>query len=113
MTALKGRTYDRTAPAWHIVSTALAIGEPWVRFCRGMWDDLITELSRYPDLVVMARGGSLADPYAAAELPLTNADYQLRGSMQASKHMLHSKSGARLNPPARSTEKERPCRIGA
>lgn len=66
----------------------LADGERWARFCRGMRDDLITELSRYPDFVVITRGASLADHDAPAELHATGADYLLRGSMQASESML-------------------------
>jgi TolB-like protein len=67
---------------------SLASGERWARFCRGMRDDLITELSRYPDFVVITRGASLAEQDADAELHETGADFLLRGSMQASKRML-------------------------
>ena len=67
---------------------SLASGERWARFCRGMRDDLITELSRYPDFVVIIRGASLADQDADAEFHETGADFLLRGSMQASKRML-------------------------
>ncbi len=66
----------------------LAGGERWARFCRGMRDDLITELSRYPDFVVVARGASLADQDSYVELRDTGVDYLLRGSMQASACML-------------------------
>jgi TolB-like protein len=44
----------------------LAVGERWERFCRGMRDDLITELSRYPDFVVIASGASLPAQYTHA-----------------------------------------------
>jgi TolB-like protein len=66
----------------------LAVGERWTRFCRGMRDDLITELSRYPDFAVIARGASPADHDAPVELHAVGADYLIRGSMQASESML-------------------------
>jgi TolB-like protein len=66
----------------------LAVGERWERFCRGMRDDLITELSRYPDFIVIASGASPANQYTHAELHAVGADYLLRGSMQASESML-------------------------
>jgi TolB-like protein len=66
----------------------LAVGERWARFCRGMRDDLITELSRYPDVVVMNRNASLAEQCAPEEVHAIGADYLLRGSMQASETML-------------------------
>lgn len=69
----------------------LAEGERWARFCRGMRDDLITELSRYPHLVVIARGAHLAEQTAHADLRESGRDlgvaYVLRGSMQASESM--------------------------
>lgn len=65
----------------------LADGERWERFCRGIRDDLITELSRYPDCAVMDGGASLMDHDADVDSDI-GADYLLRGSMQASESML-------------------------
>jgi TolB-like protein len=66
----------------------LAVGERWERFCRGMRDDLITELSRYPDFVVIASSASVPAQYTHEQLQAVDADYLLRGSMQASESML-------------------------
>jgi class 3 adenylate cyclase/TolB-like protein len=69
---------------------SLVRGKSWARFCRGLRDDLITELSRYPDFVVITRGASLVDQgtdaelHEAGEFHETGADFLLRGSMQAS-----------------------------
>ena len=66
----------------------LAEGERWARFCRGLSDDLVTDLARYPDLMVLAHDrlssdggdgaedGNIAREYAAG--------YVLNGSVQAS-----------------------------
>lgn len=48
--------------------------ERWARFCRGLVEDLITDLARFPDLMVIAAGET--------ERPAT--DYVVDGSVQAS-----------------------------
>ena len=62
--------------------------ERWVRFCRGLSDDLITDLARFPDLMIIANDALPAD---AADGPKTSnggngpaTDYILNGSVQAS-----------------------------
>ena len=59
----------------------------WVRFCRGLSDDLVTDLARYPDLMVITHeegltdSGNGPDNSSAREL---GAGYVLNGSVQAS-----------------------------
>ena len=62
--------------------------ERWARFCRGLGDDLITDLARFPDLMVIAVDTPSPD---AAEASNTadrgegvGTDYVLNGSVQAS-----------------------------
>jgi adenylate cyclase len=66
----------------------LADGERWARFCRGMSDDLITDLSRYPDFVVIAKSSTVAYQGNQADVRGIGRDlgagYVLGGSMQVS-----------------------------
>lgn len=62
--------------------------ERWARFCRGLGDDLITDLARYPDLIVLADAISSTNPNNDVDFrehdnkPVAN--YILNGSVQAS-----------------------------
>jgi TolB-like protein len=85
----------------------LAGGERWERFCRGMRDDLITELSRYPDCAVVAGGASLTDHAAKGDLRDVGTDYLLRGSMQASERMLRMNLHLIETPHCRTIWSER------
>ena len=68
--------------------TNLTGDERWSRFCRGLSDDLITDLARYPDLMVIANGGPSMDRTNSSDdrkLGRTfSAGYVLDGSVQAS-----------------------------
>lgn len=62
-------------------------GVRWARFCTGVCDELITDLSRYPDLMVTSRSSSLAhrEHYADVRSAGRNlgAGYVLSGSLQS------------------------------
>jgi TolB-like protein len=68
--------------------TNLTGEERWARFCRGLSDDLVIDLARYPDFMVIANGASSLQPADgpgdrnAGREP--NAGYVLDGSVQAS-----------------------------
>jgi len=66
----------------------LAGGERWERVCHGICDDLITDLSRFPDLLVIAKSSCFAykrDHIDVREVGRDlGASYVLEGSMQAS-----------------------------
>jgi TolB-like protein len=68
--------------------TNLTDEERWARFCRGLGDDLITDLARFPDLMVIANDVSPthaadgSDAGSGGNGPTT--DYVLNGSVQAS-----------------------------
>ena len=71
----------------------MAGGERWERFCRGMSDDLITDLSRYPDLLVIAKSSSFAYGDKRSDIRAIGndlgANYVLDGSVQANDSKLH------------------------
>ena len=80
-------TDRKTAPPTVAVLpfTNLTGEERWTLFCRGLADDLVTDLARYPDLMVVANGESSidrADEHGAGGAP--HAGYMLAGSVQAS-----------------------------
>jgi TolB-like protein len=62
--------------------------ERWVRFCRGLGEDLITDLARFPDLMVIATdppaGDTAGDLLAGDNGNGIATDYVLNGSVQAS-----------------------------
>ncbi len=68
--------------------TNLTGKERWSRFCRGLGDDLVTDLARYPDLMVIANGGSSIGPSESLDVRdigrELGAGYVLNGSVQAS-----------------------------
>lgn len=70
----------------------LAEGERWARFCHGVCDDLITDLSRFPDLLVIAKSSSFAYERHQTDIRTIGqhlgARYVLEGSMQASETKL-------------------------
>jgi TolB-like protein len=62
-------------PSLAVLAFADLTGEArWARFCRGLVEDLITDLARFPDLMVIA----------ADETTQPATDYVLDGSVQAS-----------------------------
>ncbi len=84
------QTKPRTAPPSLAVVpfTNLTGEERWARFCRGLSDDLVIDLARYPDFMVIANGASSMQPTDG--LGVHNVDreptagYVLDGSVQAS-----------------------------
>ena len=67
--------------------TNLAKEERWVRFCRGLSDDLVTDLARYPDLMVVVHDGLLTNfgnGFNDDDIHQLGAGYVLNGSVQAS-----------------------------
>ncbi|MDJ0955625.1 MAG: winged helix-turn-helix domain-containing protein [Arenicellales bacterium] len=67
--------------------TNLTEDERWVRFCRGLSDDLVTDLARYPDLMVITHDEGLADSGNGSDnssIRNLDAEYVLNGSVQAS-----------------------------
>jgi TolB-like protein/Tfp pilus assembly protein PilF len=68
--------------------TNLTGEERWARFCRGLSDDLIIDLARYPDFMVIANGAVLAQPTDSPDICNIGrelaAGYVLNGSVQAS-----------------------------
>ena len=68
--------------------TNLTGEERWARFCRGLSDDFIIDLARYPDFMVIASGAASTQPTDGLDVSnigreLT-ASYVLDGSVQAS-----------------------------
>jgi adenylate cyclase len=65
----------------------LSRAHSWERFAAGISDEIITNLARYPDLLVIARNSTLA--YKGKPIDMRrigrelNADYVLEGSIQA------------------------------
>ncbi len=80
----------KTAPPTLVVLpfTNLTGEERWSLFCRGLGDDLVTDLARYPDLMVVANGESSIDCADGSDDRGTGgmpgASYMLGGSVQAS-----------------------------
>ena len=77
-------------PSLAVMAFTDLVGEArWSLFCRGLSDDLVTDLARYPDLVVVTNGEVSA--LLAGNLDVRNlnrelgVDYVLNGSVQASK----------------------------
>jgi TolB-like protein/Tfp pilus assembly protein PilF len=68
--------------------TNLTGEERWARFCRGLSDDLIIDLARYPDFMVIANGALSAQPTDGLDVCNIGrelaAGYVLNGSVQAS-----------------------------
>jgi len=60
--------------------TNLTGEERWARFCHGLCDDLIIDLARYPDLMVVA----WKHPAEGSEVRELKTDYALSASVQAS-----------------------------
>ena len=62
--------------------------ERWARFCRGLSDDLITDLARYPDLMVIVNGVPSTYPTDGLDVRKIGREltvgYVLNGSVQAS-----------------------------
>jgi TolB-like protein len=57
----------------------------WTRFSRGLVDDLVTEIGRYPDLMVIATAATPnCGPEGEGRLARIDADYSLTGSIQES-----------------------------
>jgi len=54
--------------------------ESWDRFCQGLGDDLIIDIARYPDLIVVAS----VLPANCSGSNVSATDYRLSGSVQAS-----------------------------
>lgn len=84
-TALHSR--DRSVPPSVAVLPLdnLTDDERWERFARGLSDDLITDLSRYPDLLIIAKSScfEFAAGQDASEIGRElRADYVLKGSLQ-------------------------------
>jgi len=85
---MRGNT--RTRPPSLAVQpfTDLTGDDRWALFCRGLSEDLLIDLARYPDLMVTAIGpSSTAAATASRDGPDGNdpaADYLLNGSVQAS-----------------------------
>jgi adenylate cyclase len=68
--------------------TNLTEEERWARFCRGLSDDFVTDLARYPDFMVIAHNGSTIHSASDdGEITLGRSlgtRYVLSGSVQAS-----------------------------
>jgi TolB-like protein len=68
--------------------TNLTGEERWARFCRGLSDDLIIDLARYPDFMVIANGALPSQPADSLDVRHLGralaAGYVLSGSVQAS-----------------------------
>jgi len=69
-------------PSLAVLPFADLTGEQrWARFCRGLGEDLIIDLARYPDLMVVAED---APPGRGSDGQQPRSDYALSGSVQAS-----------------------------
>ena len=68
--------------------TNLTDEDRWARFCRGISDDLIIDLARYPDFMVIANGAPTEQPADSHDLceigRKSAAGYVVSGSVQAS-----------------------------
>ena len=82
----------RAAAAWQALVAVLPLanlsGDPrWERFADGITEDLITDLARDPDLLVIARNSTLAYKGKAVDVRRVGRElgvrYVLEGSMQA------------------------------
>jgi TolB-like protein len=83
------QTKPGTAPPTLAVQqfTNLTGEERWARFCRGLSDDLVIDLARYPDFMVIANGASPVQPEEGLDAHDNGrkpaAGYVLEGSVQA------------------------------
>jgi len=68
--------------------TNLTEDERWARFCRGLSDDLVTDLARYPDIMVIGHHGSSSNSTDGSDEDVFSGTpgvrYVLSGSVQAS-----------------------------